>query len=156
MDVFVSSIQTLLEEAYAGKTTSPTWFVDRGEHSGVLGTLETLSAADASRTVVAGGSSIAAHTNHLRWSLAMANAMMRGQPTSRDWAQSWAVHTVDDAAWLQLHDDLKREYETLWDGLPNGFDPANPILVQSGIALVAHAAYHLGALRQMALMLHAI
>jgi hypothetical protein len=153
MDIFVESIQTLLAEAYAGKDTSPTWFIDKGEHSGVLGTLETLSAAEASKTVVAGGSSIAAHTNHLRWSLAMANAMMRGQPTSRDWAESWTVHTVDDAAWTKLQADLKREYETLRDGLPNGFDPTNPILIQSGIALVAHAAYHLGAMRQMMLQM---
>jgi hypothetical protein len=155
MDVFVSSIQTLLGEAYAGKASSPTWFIDSGEDSGVLGALETLSAADASKTVMASGSSIAAHTNHLRWSLAMANAMMRGQPTSRDWAESWTVHTVDDAAWTKLRADLKREYETLRDGLPNGFDPTNPILIQSGIALVAHAAYHLGAIRQMMLQIKA-
>jgi hypothetical protein len=79
--------------------------------------------------------------------------MMRGQPTSRDWAESWTVHTVDDAAWAGLRADLKREYETLRDGLPNGFDATNPILVQSGVALVAHAAYHLGAIRQMTLQL---
>ncbi|NJK43584.1 MAG: hypothetical protein HC933_04320 [Pleurocapsa sp. SU_196_0] len=87
MNTFVSVIQDLLGEAYAGRTQSPTWFIDHGAHSGVLGTLETISASDASKDVVSGGSSIAAHTHHLRWSLAMANAMMRGQPASRDWGR---------------------------------------------------------------------
>jgi hypothetical protein len=155
MDTFVSVIQDLLGEAYAGRAQSPTWFIDHGAHSGVLGSLELISSTDASKTVVSGGSSIAAHTNHLRWSLAMANAMMRGQPASRDWAESWAVHTVDDAAWTQLRADLKHEYERLLEALPNGFDPTNPIIVSSGVALVAHAAYHLGAIRQMALHLNA-
>ncbi|NJK43585.1 MAG: hypothetical protein HC933_04325 [Pleurocapsa sp. SU_196_0] len=48
---------------------------------------------------------------------------------------------------------MRREYERLLEALPNGFDPANPVIVSSGVALVAHAAYHLGAIRQMALHL---
>jgi hypothetical protein len=153
MDTFVSIIRDLLSEAYAGRTQSPTWFIDSGEHSGVLGTLETITANDASTASVNGTSSIAAHTHHLCWSLTMANAMMRGEPASRDWAQSWTLHTVTDAAWTQLRANLKHEYERLLEGLPNGFDPTNPIIVSSGVALVAHAAYHLGAIRQMALHL---
>ncbi len=155
MDPFVQTIQNLLKEAYEG-TTAQSWFSDGGEGSGLFATLQPIGAVTASRPLVDGGSSIAAHTNHLRWSLAMANATMRGQPASRDWSESWAVHEVDDAGWTELQESLKHEYERLLEGLPNGFDPSNPILLTSGVALVAHAAYHLSAIRQIALSLKAV
>ena len=132
MNTFVSVIRDLLGEAYAGRAQAPTWFIDHGAHSGVLGTLESIDASDASRATVSGGSSIAAHANHLRWSLRMTNAMMRGQPASRDWAESWAVRRVDDAAWTRLRAELKREYEQLLEALPNGFDGSRHRLERRG------------------------
>jgi hypothetical protein len=74
---------------------------------------------------------------------------MRGEQPSRNWAESWEVQTVDGAAWVELNNNLRLEYETLVTQLPNGFDPNNPMMTTVGISLVAHAAYHLGAIRQM-------
>jgi hypothetical protein len=153
MDSFVQTVRQLLGEAYEGTTKQP-WFSDSGQGSGLFATLSALNAADASSTTD-GSSGIAAHANHLRWSLGMANALMRGQPASKDWSESWAVKTVDEPAWTQLQADLKHEYERLLEVLPNGFDPTNPMMVTSGVALVAHAAYHLGAIRQLALRANA-
>ena len=82
----------------------------------------------------------------------MSNALMRGQQPSRDWAESWTVSSVDDTAWLELQSALRLEYETLQTQLELGFDPSNPMMTTAGIALVAHAAYHLGAIRQMVLL----
>jgi hypothetical protein len=149
---FVISIQHLLAEAYEG-TPSQSWFSDHGPTGGLFATLENIDAETASKHAIVGGSSIAAQVNHLRWSLAMSNAMMRGEKSSRNWAESWQVQTVDDAAWKELKTSLHLEYETLRDHLPHGFDPNNPMMVTAGVALVAHAAYHLSAIRQMALML---
>ena len=151
MNPFVSSVRQLLTEAYEG-TPTQSWFSDHGADSGLSATLTAISAANASRTLVTGGSSIAGHSNHLRWSLAMSNALMRGQQPSRDWAESWTVSSVDDTAWLELQSALRLEYETLQTQLELGFDPSNPMMTTAGIALVAHAAYHLGAIRQMVLL----
>ena len=154
MNPFVSSVQQLLGEAYEG-APSQSWFSDHGANSGLFATLTSISATDASRTLVSGGSSIAGHIHHLRWSLAMSNALMRGEQPSRDWAESWTVSSVDDAAWLELQQALRLEYETLQTQLEQGFDPSNPMMTTAGIAFVAHAAYHLGAIRQMVLLVNA-
>ncbi len=154
MNPFVSSVQQLLGEAYAG-TPTQSWFSDHGADSGLFATLTAITAHHASRTLVTSGSSIAGHTNHLRWSLAMSNALMRGEQPSRDWAESWTVSSVDDAAWLELQSALRLEFDTLQAQLENSFDPSNPMMTTAGIALVAHAAYHLGAIRQMALLVNA-
>ena len=150
MNPFVESISALLAEAYEG-ANGPAWFSDRGEGSGLFATTENLGAEDASRKPNAGGSSIAAQVNHLRWSLAMSNAMMRGEQPSRDWAESWQVQTIDDVDWKELKTALRLEYETLRRQLPTDFDPTNPMMVTAGVALVAHAAYHLSSIRQLAL-----
>ena len=153
MNPLVSSVKQLLKEAYEG-TPTQSWFSDHGAGSGLFATLTAITAADASRTLVTGGSSIAGHTNHLRWSLAMSNALMRGEQPSRDWVESWVVHNVDDAAWLASQQALRLEYDTLQTQLEHGFDPSNPMMMTAGIALVAHAAYHLSAIRQMALVVN--
>ncbi len=149
MNNFLESIKILLAEAYTG-TTQQSWFSDHGAGSGLFATLEKVSAEDASGKT--GHSSIAAHTNHLRWSLAMSNALMRGQQPSRNWAESWEIKSVTTEEWAALKNNLHLEYETLITELPNGFDPNNPMMTTVGISLVAHAAYHLGAIRQMIIL----
>ena len=137
--VFTDVIRNLLTEAYTG--SSQVWFSDR--NTGLLPMLRGLNAQTAS------GSPIAAHSEHLRWSLASVNAMMRGQRPSMDWAQSWTVQTVSDLEWQQLLEQLNLEYQTLMDTMPSNPDLSDTMFVTSGVALVAHAAYHLGAIRQM-------
>ena len=148
MNPFVSTVKNLLQEAYEG-TPTQSWFSDSGTGSGLFATLSVIAAANASRILVSNGSSIAGHSNHLRWSLAMSNALMRGEQPSRDWAESWVVSSVNEEAWLELQQALRLEYETLQTQLETSFDPSNPMMTTAGIALVAHAAYHLSAIRQL-------
>jgi hypothetical protein len=149
-DTFLTSIHNLLAKAYE-RTTAQSRFRDHGPGSGLFPSLESISRENASRTSVGSGSSIAAHANHWRWSIAMANALMRGEHPSRNGAERWTVREVDGSTWTQRHSSLQLEHETWRDQLPNGFDPNNPILVMSGVAMVAHGAYHLGAIRQLTL-----
>ena len=149
MNQFLSSVQNLLKEAYEG-TNSRSWFSDSGAGGGLLSTLNGIPAEWASSRLTDGGTTIAGHCNHLRWSLAMSNAMMRGERPSSDWAESWVVQSVDEPTWGILRDALHTEYKLLQANLERGFDATNPQMVTAGIALVAHAAYHLGAIRQLA------
>ena len=151
-EVVIGAIAALFEEAYAGsKDASSTWFTDNQPDAGVLGTLASLSAAEASVSLDGSGmagSTIAAHVEHLRWSLALTNALIRGEQPTASWEESWRVITVDAEGWSRLRDALSAEYRTLLQDMRQRSDlPAE--LVTPGISIVAHGAYHLGAIRQM-------
>ena len=137
--VFTEVIRALLTEAYEGSVQ--VWFSDH--NTGLFSSLQNLTAEQAS------SKPIAAHTEHLRWALAMVNAMMRGERPVMDWKQSWTVQTVTKLEWQKILEQLKLEYQTLMDNMPSDPDLTDLMFVTSGVALVAHAASHLGALRQM-------
>lgn len=140
--VFTEVIHALLTEAYEG--SSQVWFSSR--NTGLFSSLQDLSAEQVSKN------GIAAHTEHLRWSLSKVNAMMRGERPAMDWAQSWTVKTVSEPEWQGLLEQLKLEYQSLQTHMPANPDLNDRMFVTSGVALVAHAAYHLGAIRQMLLI----
>ena len=71
----IQSIITLFSEAYAGPPDpSSTWFIDNEPDSGILGIIASVpaTAASWSSNEKQPGTSIAAHVEHLRWSLANA------------------------------------------------------------------------------------
>jgi hypothetical protein len=140
--VFTEVIHALLTEAFDG--SSQVWFSDR--NTGLFSSLQDLSAEQVSKT------GIAAHTNHLRWSVSNVNAMMRGERPAMDWAQSWTLKTVSEPEWKNLLEQLRLEYQVLQTNMPPNPDLNDRMFVTSGVALVAHAAYHLGAIRQMMMM----
>jgi hypothetical protein len=111
----------------------------------MFGTLEKVTAAQASRRI--GGSSIAAHANHVRFSLRATADWIRGDHSRKDWLESWKLSEVDDAGWSRLKEELRRAYE----------DAARAVESDGGlgaeqrggaVSAVAHSAYHLGAIRQ--------
>jgi hypothetical protein len=137
--VFTEVIHALLTEAFDG--SSQVWFSDR--NTGLFSSVQNLNAEQVSKI------GIAAHTEHLRWSLSKVNAMMRGERPEMDWAQSWTLKTVSEPQWQTLLEQLKLEYQFLQTNMPPNPDLNDRMFVTSGVALVAHAAYHLGAIRQM-------
>lgn len=149
----IDSVVTLLTEAYAGPPDpNATWFIDNEPDSGILGILSKVSAEEASTSVDGSGeegTTIAANAEHLRWSLAQANASLRGEPFQENWKESWRLITSEPGDWDRLRAELRAEYETLCQGLKRqtGFEQDEDSL--GVIALLPHAAYHLGTIRQM-------
>ncbi len=141
-------VAELFREAYTGPNHAYTWFIGNEPGSGTLGTLGHVSAEDALRPQLS-GSTIAAHTEHLRWSLVIANAFTRGETPQLNWSESWSVTTVDADAWDKLRAELENEYETLYRTIQNQQDVSDEQLLTAMLAFTPHAAYHLGALRQM-------
>lgn len=145
------SVIELLTEAYVGPPDpSSTWFIDNEPDSGVLGIIKYLSAAEASIYVDGRGgvgSTIVSNVEHLRWSLASMNAIIRGEPQG-DWSESWKVNSVDDLEWDRLRDALRTEFETLKEALQRQTDLPEEYLTGL-LALLPHAAFHLGLIRQM-------
>jgi hypothetical protein len=151
--IVISAIAALFEEAYEGpKVGSFTWFTDSETNSSVFATLQALSAEEASTSLDGSGmpgSTIASHVEHLRWSLALSNALVRGEQPDASWEESWKVCGVDAEGWSRLQEALREEYRTLLQDMQQRTDLSEEY-VTPGISIVAHGAYHLGAIRQMA------
>jgi hypothetical protein len=144
----VASARQLVSEIYFGGTGESTWIVDHGADKGILGTIEVVSAEDASREPGPGKNSMVAHVNHLLFGLNVANSFVRGEPPNLDWESSWTVQSLDEAGWKTLQAQLRTaldEFLANADKVP--FD--NEIAVTAVMASVGHNAYHLGALRQL-------
>jgi hypothetical protein len=145
MDVVIQQLLAVLHEGFEGPPGPWSYFTDNRPEAGLFGTLATLSAADASRPV--GGSSIAAHVNHVVFGLEASAAWIRGDRTPRDWAESWRVSTVDGAAWAALIEELRVGYADLRQAIEA--NAAGTLEAMGGaIGALAHVAYHLAAIRQ--------
>lgn len=146
----LKAIRELLNEVYLEPAERGTWVATPGGGTGLLDSVADLTAEQVSRTSRVGGTSIASHVEHLRWSLANVNATMRGAPWNPDWSASWSVVEVDEPGWSQLRKALRDEVEALNDvleGAPQ--ELSDPTALRGVLALPAHAAYHLGAVRQL-------
>ena len=126
-----------------------TYVLNQGDE-GLLASLDRLSAAAASSTH-AGGASIAAHVDHLRYGFSLVNRWADGSPPpwpDMDWTLSWRRTTVSEAEWQSLRDELRREAARWAEAL------VTPRVVSAigaswMIGSIAHLAYHLGAIRQI-------
>jgi hypothetical protein len=148
----IESIVTLLTEAYAGPPNpKETWFIDNEPDAGILGILANVSAEEASTSVDGSGQSgttIAANVEHLRWSLANVNATLRGEAYNANWGESWQRSSASPDEWDRLRQSLRSEYETLRAALLQQQDLPG-VYLNGTLALIPHAAYHLGSIRQM-------
>jgi hypothetical protein len=147
----IQSIITLFSEAYAGPSDpSSTWFIDNVPDSGILGLVAGVSATEASFSTNRNqpGTTIAGHIEHLRWSLANANGALQGKPYQGNWSDSWITLDVDEEKWGKLQTDLKKEFELLRENLRENKELTGKYLT-GVMALIPHAAYHLGTIRQL-------
>jgi hypothetical protein len=158
MDVkeVIQSITTLFSEAYAGPADpSSTWFIDNEPDAGILGLIAGVSTKEASWSTDLNqpGTTIAAHVEHLRWSLANANGALQGKPYQGKWSESWNTLAANEKAWERLRSDLRQEFELLRENLQKQTDLTGNELT-GVMALIPHAAYHLGTIRQQIERVH--
>jgi hypothetical protein len=144
---------TLYQEAYLGAEDpkAGTWFTDNEPKSGFLGSIEALSAAEASAPLHRGESlSVASHVEHLRFALDLANRSTRGEHpyAGAVWARSWDTRTVNEAEWKALAAALRKEYEDFRSALATGKAWDDQQSMTGTLGLIAHGAWHLGAIRQ--------
>jgi len=150
MSEVIAIARELVAEAYEGPQPHGSWFTSSGADAGLFGTLAGLTADVVSRPGRPGGPSIAAHVEHLRWSLANVTATIGGAAWNPDWSASWSVATVDEAAWRTLRADVGRAFDELRVALEREPELSDPMMLRGVLALAPHAAYHLGAIRLLA------
>jgi hypothetical protein len=143
------AMATLFAELVEGSADEAAWILNP-QDPGLLRVLDRLTAADAS-TQHATGSSIASHVDHLRYGLHLLNQWSGGQDpfTTTDYAASWRRGTVTDEEWREIRHQLRDEAAQWNQSLRRPRALTGPELTGM-LASIAHLAYHLGAIRQMA------
>jgi hypothetical protein len=146
-----SSLARLFAELVNGAPQGGDAFILNSGDAGLLRSLEKLSGADVSQSVNE-GATIAAHARHLQYGLSLMNRWARegGNPfADATWDQAWKTSRVDDSEWQSIRDGLQQETSRWWGVLGSPRD-ASEVELAGMIGSVAHLAYHLGAIRQIA------
>lgn len=144
-----STLATLFRELIDGVPRDPSYMLNTGD-AGLLASLDNISSTDASR-IHAGGASIAAHVDHLRYGIALMNQWRSGVKNpwaNADWTMSWRKTAVSDEEWKQLRADLRGQTHQ-WLGALGAARELDETQLTYMMASIAHLAYHLGAIRQM-------
>ena len=142
------TLATLFGELVEGAPETGAYVLNAGDR-GMLRSLDTLSATAASAATQT-GSSIAAHTDHVRYGLSLMNRWSAGDNPFKDadWSASWKKTTVTDDEWRRLRADLRAE-ATRWMNTLRTPRDVKEIELNGMIGSIAHLAYHLGAIRQI-------
>ena len=141
---FLKSLLYLLRETFEGSPESGSAYLDRGV--GVFSTIETLSATEVSREVAE--MTIAAQTEHAKFYLDRLCEFLGGRTEKVNWEQSWLIETVNETEWDALRAGVRKSYENLLRCLAEVRD-WDENKVGRAIGILAHTAYHLGAIRQI-------
>ena len=152
-DAFIGGILHIFREiCEGGKPGERTAIIDRtqadgSDNHGLLATLDRLSAEQASQPTAL-GLGAAAHAAHVAYYMEVTTQLARGRRPDMDWPSSFEPRQVTTAQWAATRARLRDAYEDVlalvhetrdWDERAAGGMAGN----------LAHAAYHLGALRQV-------
>jgi hypothetical protein len=141
-DAFLKSVLYLLRETFEGSPEGQgSAFLDRGV--GVFITLEKLTAEQVSRELAA--TTIAAQIEHAKFYLDRLCEFMTGRTERVNWEQSWLIDEVNDAEWDALRRSVRKSYENTLRCFA-GIEDWSEDNVGIAIGMIAHTAYHLGAI----------
>ncbi|WP_404451906.1 hypothetical protein LG329_16385 [Virgibacillus necropolis] len=141
-----TSVRQMVKETFEGPPGEGSMFTESRPNSGLFGTLDQLTANEAS--IAVNGTTVAAHADHTRFYLWGTNAILKdGKQPKMDWGESWKINLVDEKQWNRIKEELRHEYLTLLEAID--VTEWNKLLANEIPGSLAHSAYHLGAIRQM-------
>ena len=144
-DDFLTDVLHLLRETFEGSPEGVgSAYLER--RVGVFSTLDALSAEQVSKEV--NGTTIAAHTEHFKFYLDRLCEFIKGRTEPVDWEQSWLIEDVNETEWKALRDVVRKAYENVLRTFAE-VETWNGDNIGDAVAIIAHTAYHLGAIRQM-------
>ncbi len=151
IEVFLSNFEFVFSEFFEGPPAGASGTVALDRDGSWHHTLASLSAAEASRPAFPGATTVAAQVVHTTYYLtnSIRYLLPDGDKTTPGaWAASWATSTVTESEWQErvaalftAYQEVKAAARSLesWDGDSAGL----------AFAVLAHSAYHLGAVRQL-------
>lgn len=144
--LLVEGVAYLLRETFEGSPKGqPSAYLDRGV--GIFATLGEVSAEAASFEFH--GTTIAGQTEHAKFYLDRLCEFINGRTEAVNWDASWLIEDVDENEWKALLESVRRSYESVLRCLADVPD-WNEVRIGMAMGMVAHTAYHLGAIRQIA------
>ena len=146
LEQVAKELATVLDEAFEHHHGI---FLDKG--TSLLPSIEKLDAAGASRAVSNNSGSIAAHVDHLRFHIEVLEASMRREaPEDVDWNEIWrTIHEVTPDQWGQISWRWRDATQRVLDKIADPKRWGREVDLGGAVALVAHTAFHLGAIRQI-------
>jgi len=128
-----------------------TWYVEGKE--AIFDALSSISAEQASRQIPGARATIGAHANHLCYYLHLFNVGAHGGSETADWEGSWTKQTFNEAEWQDVAERTHREFDEVYGWhkaqVAEGREFATEDEAIHVISNIAHAAYHLGAMRAL-------
>ncbi len=144
-DFFLRSLAYLLRETFEGSPEGQSSaYLDRG--IGIFPTLAAASAEQVSRVVK--GTTAAAQTEHAKFYLDRLREFINGRTEPVKWEQSWLIETVNEDEWTALRGSVRHSYEETLRLIAENEDWSED-KVGMAMSMLAHTAYHLGAIRQL-------
>jgi hypothetical protein len=145
---FTGSLFALFKETFESTNEAfGTMYIDKD--TGLFATLETIDAETASRSISENSTTIAAHCEHTRFYLDFLNNYLKEDFKMVDWQDSWNVKTVNDDEWTTLRGQMHKAYQNVSDTFKE-IETWNDFKISGALGILAHTAYHLGAIRQIA------
>jgi hypothetical protein len=145
---FTQGLFKLLNETFE---EGGNFYLEKG--TALLETLDAITPEVASRQPWPGAPTIAAHCAHLDYYVRVNHAAIVGQEPETDWPSSWRVDSVGVVEWDALKTSLRSGYGDLMRSLSTLSWGEGSVC--DSVAIVAHTAYHLGAIRQIRRLLAA-
>jgi len=142
---FTNNLIALLNETFEGPSHAlGSSYLENG--AGLFQTLDILTAEAASHAPYAGAPTIAAHCAHLAYYVRVNHNCAKGQEQHVDWPSSWRLQQVGDQEWEELKGSVRREYGALIETIES-LETCEAREIGEIMPIVAHTAYHLGAIR---------
>ena len=144
VDVFRKELLDLLDETFE---RTQGIYLDR--ETSLFETLDALTAEQASKPISPKGATIAGHTEHIAFYLGVLTDCMERRPIGDlNWQESWKVGAVDAEAWDAVRQRLQAAHKRTLD-VVQGLDTwEGEDDIGASLAILAHTASHLGAIRQ--------
>lgn len=147
---FVRALHTLLTELFDGPPGDACFVLNRGD-PGLIKQLQDLDAVAASTRTIPGRTTVAAHVDHVLYGLDLLNRWADGEANpwaDADWGASWKRSMVNEDQWRHL---LARLWATSerWKRAVLERQEWDDLAATGAMASAVHAAYHLGAIRQI-------
>jgi hypothetical protein len=145
------SVEALFRECFEGHPSLPRFTGHDPNHT-LFGELSGLTAAEAS--VVAGveAHSVAAHVRHLTEALRGSNGWALQGMFVADFDAAWIERPVSEEEWEAMRRELRSAYESVLEWLGNDTRLSDENTMLWTMSILAHSAYHLGAIRQLAMV----
>jgi hypothetical protein len=144
-----AAVSEIFRETFEGvrPDADGTWFVQGKE--AIFDAIRTTSPENASKKVHGQPATIGAHVWHLNYYLTLFNANLRNEEPESDWEGSWMYQEFDSEQWRTLATDVDDQYREAKAWYDSDMEPADQEEEIYAIANLAHAAYHLGAIRAL-------